>query len=63
MPTDTNKLLMQWQGPFEVVQKEGHLDYKINMSGKVKTFYGNLLEMLFSGGMTPMTSLMPHVFL
>ena len=47
MPTDTNKLLMQWQGPFEVVQKEGHLDFKINMSGKVKTFYANLLEMHF----------------
>ena len=47
LPTDTNKLLMHWQGPFEVVGKVGHLDYRINMNGKVKTFHANLLKKFF----------------
>lgn len=47
LPSDTNKLLMHWQGPFKVVQKVGHLDYKINMNGKVKTFHANLLKKFF----------------
>ena len=47
LPTDTNKLLMHWQGPFEVVQKVGQLDYKINMNGKVKTFHANLLKKFY----------------
>ncbi|GFS27674.1 zinc finger protein [Elysia marginata] len=44
LPTDSNKLLMQWKGPFEVVATVGVNDYRINMGGKVKTFHANLLN-------------------
>ncbi|GFR58487.1 zinc finger protein [Elysia marginata] len=44
LPTDSNKLLMQWKGPFEVVATVGVNDYRINMGGKVNTFHANLLK-------------------
>ncbi|GFS05268.1 Gypsy retrotransposon integrase-like protein 1 [Elysia marginata] len=44
LPSDSNKLLMQWKGPFEVVATVGVNDYRINMGGKVKTFHANLLK-------------------
>ncbi|GFN90024.1 gypsy retrotransposon integrase-like protein 1 [Plakobranchus ocellatus] len=39
LPTDSNKLLMQWKGPFEIVATVGINDYRINMGGKEKTFH------------------------
>ncbi|XP_071485282.1 uncharacterized protein [Diadema antillarum] len=47
LPTDGNKLLMQWKGPFKVVGKVGQMDYKIDVGGKVKTFHANLLKQFF----------------
>ncbi|GFR70541.1 zinc finger protein [Elysia marginata] len=44
LPTDSNKLLMQWKGPFEVVATVGVNNYRINMAGKVKAFHANLLK-------------------
>ncbi|GFO06086.1 Zinc finger protein [Plakobranchus ocellatus] len=44
LPTDSNKLLMQWKGPFEIVATVGINDYRINMGGKEKTFHTNLLN-------------------
>nr|XP_034316843.1 uncharacterized protein LOC117686229 isoform X2 [Crassostrea gigas] len=44
LPTKSNKLLMQWKGPYSVIQKIGHMDYKIDMGGKLKTFHANLLK-------------------
>ncbi|GFO27802.1 Zinc finger protein [Plakobranchus ocellatus] len=44
LPTDSNKLLMQWKGPFEIVAIVGINDYRINMGGKEKTFHANLLK-------------------
>jgi hypothetical protein len=44
LPTDHNKLLMQWQGPHEIVGKVGLTDYRIEMKGKVKTYHANLLK-------------------
>ncbi|GFO25523.1 Zinc finger protein [Plakobranchus ocellatus] len=35
---------MQWKGPFEIVATVGINDYRINMGGKQKTFYVNLLK-------------------
>ncbi|XP_038052264.1 uncharacterized protein LOC119724977 [Patiria miniata] len=45
LPTDSNKLLLQWKGPFPVVAKQGNLDYQIDMNGTVKTFHANLLKL------------------
>lgn len=44
MPTDNNKLLLQWKGPFDVVKKVIRVDYQLNIQGKVKTFHINLLK-------------------
>ena len=43
-PTDHNKLLMHWKGPFKVKGcKEGN-NYQIEVNQKMKTFYINLLK-------------------
>ncbi|GFO35687.1 Zinc finger protein [Plakobranchus ocellatus] len=44
LPTDSNKLLMQWKGPFEIVATVGINDYRINLGGKEKTLHANLLK-------------------
>ncbi|XP_061180784.1 uncharacterized protein LOC133189428 [Saccostrea echinata] len=44
LPTKSNKLLMQWRGPYKVVQKVGDMDYKVEMHGKLKTLHANLLK-------------------
>lgn len=44
LPTDRNKLLMHWKGPFVIVDKVGSMDYKIDFGHHVKTFHANLLK-------------------
>ena len=44
LPTDHNKLLMNWKGPFPVIAKVGSIDYKIDFGHRVKTFHANLLK-------------------
>ena len=44
LPTDRNKLLLQWKGPFRVLEKIGSVDYRIDLNGKSKTFHANLLK-------------------
>ena len=33
LPTDTNKLLWQWKGPYDVTRVVGPNDYKVLMKG------------------------------
>lgn len=44
LPTDQNKLLLQWKGPFEVKEKKGDVDYSIETPGGPKVFHANLLK-------------------
>ena len=44
LPTDNNKLLMQWKGPFVVEQVVGMNDYKLEVKGNLKTYHVNLLK-------------------
>ena len=45
LPTDTNKLLMQWKGPYEIMSRCGKgNDYRIEVNKKVKTFHANMLK-------------------
>ena len=44
LPTDKNKLLLQWKGPFVVESIVGVNDYGINVGDKVKTFHANMLK-------------------
>ena len=44
LPTYTNKLLMQWKGPYEIVGRCGKgNDYRIEVN-KVRTFQANMLK-------------------
>lgn len=47
LPTDNNKLMMQWKGPFTVVGRVGHMDYKVDTGHTVKTFHANLLKKFY----------------
>lgn len=44
LPTDKNKLLMQWKGPYTVTGRVGVADYRIDKDGKIRTFHANLLK-------------------
>ncbi|XP_062590636.1 uncharacterized protein LOC134252230 [Saccostrea cucullata] len=44
LPSDSNKLLMQWKGPFQIVKKIGKVDYQLDVKGKVKTYHANMLK-------------------
>ena len=47
LPTSTNKLLAQWQGPYRVLRKIGKVDYEIDMPGRrkrKKIFHINMLK-------------------
>jgi hypothetical protein len=47
LPTDNNKLLMHWKGPFQVVSKVGLNDYAIDVNGRKKIFHINMLKRYF----------------
>ena len=47
LPTDHNKLLMQWKGPFEVSAVVGLNDYRVRVKGKERVYHANLLEKYF----------------
>ena len=44
LPTDKNKLLMGWKGPYDVVEKLSPLDNRIRIGGKEKSFHINMLK-------------------
>ena len=45
LPMDTNKLLMQWKVPYEIVSKCGKgNNYRIKVNKTVKTFHANMLK-------------------
>ena len=48
LPTDGNMLLMQWKGPYKVVEKVGRCYYKLFVNGKIKPFHANLLKKYIS---------------
>src|SRR5260221_981255 len=44
LPTEHNKIELQWKGPYSVVKKVGNLDYQIKMDNKLKTLHVNMLK-------------------
>ena len=44
LPSDHNKLLLQWRGPYEVIDVVSQCDYKIKVGGKPKVYHANLLK-------------------
>ena len=45
LPTDSNKLLLQWKGPYDVVEVVKRMDYKIDVDGIVNTYHANMLKL------------------
>ncbi len=44
LPTDHNKLLLQWRGPYKVTRVLNRMDYEIDMNGHRKIYHANLLK-------------------
>ena len=44
LPTDSNKLLLQWEDPYEVVDVVNRMNHKIDVSGIVSTYHVNMLK-------------------
>ncbi|XP_042150102.1 uncharacterized protein LOC121838101 [Ixodes scapularis] len=44
LPSDNNKMLMQWKGPFEVMARKNEVDYELEIGGRSKIFHVNILK-------------------
>ncbi|KAM7310057.1 uncharacterized protein ISCGN_007017 [Ixodes scapularis] len=44
LPTDLNKMIMQWKGPFPVVARKNDVNYEFDVGGKKKVFHINMLK-------------------
>ena len=49
LPTYSNKLLLQWRGPLEIVEVLNHVDYRVNMNGYIHTYHANILRLYVKG--------------
>ena len=48
LPTNNNKLLMQWKGPYEIIQRMGDNGYKIFVGNKEKNYHANMLKKYYA---------------
>ena len=44
LPTDGNKLLMQWKGPFEITECRNDNNYRVQLEGRTKLFHAYMLK-------------------
>ena len=44
LQTESNKLLLQWKGPYEVVEIVNRMDYTVDVDGVVGTYHANMLK-------------------
>lgn len=44
LPSDNNKLLMQFKGPYIVKAKLNRFDYRVEVNGREKIYHANLLK-------------------
>ena len=45
LPTKANKLLLQWKGPYKVIDVFGQDNYRVSVGGKIKSYHANLLKL------------------
>ena len=50
LPTDRNKLLMHWKGPFKIVKKNNRMNYQIDLGSRKQTFHINMLKKYYRRG-------------
>ena len=56
LPTDSNKLLMRWKGPFQILRKVCENDYALDINGREKTFHANMSQKYHERETTSMCS-------
>ena len=56
LPTDQNKLLMQWKGPFEIKGTKWGNNYQVEVNKKVKTYHINMLKLYVKTGKVKKTA-------
>ena len=44
LPLKKNKMQVEWQGPFKVIQRVGECDYRIKIRGRTRLYHANLLK-------------------
>ena len=44
LPTESNKLLLQWKGPYEVVEIVNSMDYRVDVDGVIGTYHASMLK-------------------
>ena len=44
LPTDHNKLLLRWKGPYQIVEKIGVCDYRIKIGKHHRLLHINMLK-------------------
>ena len=44
LPTESNKLLMQWKGPYDINSCKGSNNYSVMINGRSRTYHANLLK-------------------
>ena len=61
LPTDKNKLLMQWRGPYKVVEaRSNNVDYVINVRGKHRVYHINMLKKFHKRGIEERVNAVPE---
>ena len=45
LPSESNKVLLHWNGPYEVLEVVNMMNYKINVKGVVNTYPANMLKL------------------
>ena len=45
LPSESNKVLLQWNGPYEVLEVVNAMNYKINVKGVVNTYPASMLKL------------------
>ena len=45
LPSESNKVLLQWNGPYEVLEVVNVMNYKINVKGVVNIYPANMLKL------------------
>ena len=48
LPLELKKLLVQWKGPFQVLERKGWNDFAIDFNGKCRVFHINILKRFYS---------------
>ncbi len=45
LPTNNNKLLLTWKGPFLIKERVNDMDYRVDLGHKTRMFHANLLKL------------------